>query len=107
VLRYNGKSITEVPDLGTTGFEETIMDCKTKSTNMGAKERCLVDDSFVEALDTQQRPPEALSNLKLDESKASSASGQDDVSGVNNAKEQDDLMESVKVFIRNIDINNL
>ena len=83
------------------------MNCKTKSANVGAKELCLVDDSFVETLDTQQRQPEALSNLKVDESKASTASGQDDVSGVSKATEQDDFMESVKVFIRNIDINNL
>jgi hypothetical protein len=107
VLRYNGKSITRVPDLGTIGSEETVMKCKTKSTNMGTRERCLVEDSFVETLDTQQQRPEALSNLQVDETKASTASGQDDVSGVNKAKEQDDLMESVKVFIRNIDINNL
>ena len=83
------------------------MDCKTKNTTLGAKERCLVEDSFVETLDTQQRQPEALNTLKVDETKASTASGQDDVSGVNKAKEQDDFMESVKVFIRNIDINNL
>jgi len=83
------------------------MDCKTKNITLGAKERCLVEDSFVETLDTQQRQPEALNTLKVDETKASTASGQDDVSGVNNAKEQDDFMESVKVFIRNIDINNL
>ena len=83
------------------------MDCKIKNTIIGAKERCLVEDSFVETLDTQQRQPDALSNLKVDETKASTASSQDDVSGVNKAKEQDDFMESVKVFIRNIDINNL
>ena len=83
------------------------MDCTTKNTNMGAKERCLVEDSVVETLDTQPRQPDALSNLKVDETKASTASSQDDVSGVNKAKEQDDFMESVKVFIRNIDINNL
>jgi hypothetical protein len=83
------------------------MDCKTKNTNMGAKERRLVEDSFVETLDTQKRQPEALNKVTAEETKASAASGQDDVAGVNTAKEQDDFMESVKAFIRNIDIDDL
>jgi len=79
---------------------------KTQETIMSAKERYLVEDSIVETLDAQ-RQPEALSNIKIDDGKAGTTNGQDDVSGVNEANKPDDFMESVKAFIRGIDINSL
>lgn len=79
---------------------------KTQKTIISAKERYLLEDSFVETLDAQKQP-EVLANITIDDGKAATTNGQDDVSGVNEAKKQDDFMESVKAFIRGIDINSL
>ncbi len=78
----------------------------TDNTIASAKERYLVEDSFVETLDTQVQT-EPSGTIKADDGRASAVNAQEDGSAPNQVKKQDEFMESVKAFIRNIDINTL
>jgi hypothetical protein len=82
------------------------MNRSAKRTIASTTELYLVEDNVVETMDAQ-RQSEALQNIKAQDGKDASANGPEEVAAVSPVTKPDDFMESVKAFIRSIDINSL
>ncbi len=82
------------------------MNGNTNDTIMSAKEHYRVEDSLVEALDAQ-RQVEPLSPVPTDETNVIGSNVKEEAAAVSKVEKPDEFMESVRAFIRGIDVNAL
>jgi hypothetical protein len=82
------------------------MNCSRNDTIVSAKEHCRVEDSLVEALEAQ-RQVEPLSPVPTDETNVVSSNVKEEAAAVSKVEKPDEFMDSVRAFIRGIDVNAL